>query len=162
MTRSPWTDPLFDPHLPNFHQISESLYRGGQPSRQGFKRLKELGVRTIVNLRDEYYDVKQEEALVKPLDLNYVSIPLSPFDGPSAADIERFLQELAEEPQQPHFVHCLHGMDRTGAMISIHRLHAHGWPLDQAYNEALQHGFHPHFHLLKKAVHDFAKRGSLP
>jgi protein tyrosine/serine phosphatase len=158
MNRTPAVDISFDEdHLPNFHRVSERLYRGGQPSRQGFLHLKQLGVRTILNLRDEHYDVTSEAQLLKQLDLNYVSIPLSPFQRPSDDDIERFLQALAQDLHQPHFVHCLHGQDRTGAMISIHRLHSHGWPLDQAYNEALEHGFHPQFDLLKKAVHDFAR-----
>ena len=39
--------------LPNFHQINPQLYRGGQPQDGGLRRLKELGVKTIVNLRGE-------------------------------------------------------------------------------------------------------------
>jgi len=144
-------------HLPNFHKVSERLYRGGQPSPEGFAHLKRLGVRTIVNLRDEYFYVAGEAELLKQLGLNYVSIPLSPFVRPSDGEIDRFLNVLAYDLHQPHFVHCLHGQDRTGTMISIHRMHAHGWPLDQAYAEALEHGFHPQFDMLKKAVHDFAR-----
>ncbi len=33
------------PELPNFHQVSENLYRGAQPQRGGLKKLSELGIR---------------------------------------------------------------------------------------------------------------------
>jgi len=36
--------------LPNLHQINPQLYRGGQPKDAGLRRLKDLGVKTIVNL----------------------------------------------------------------------------------------------------------------
>ena len=36
--------------LPNFHQVNPQLYRGGQPKNAGLRKLKDLGVKTIVNL----------------------------------------------------------------------------------------------------------------
>ena len=143
-------------HLPNFHQVCESLYRGGQPSAQGFTQLQKMGVRTIINLRDDC-NVKRAEESVRAAGLNFISIPLSPFMRPSEKNINQFLEVLMQEPHQPHFVHCLHGMDRTGCMISIYRMHAHDWPLEQAYIEALEHGFHPEFDQLKKAAHEFGR-----
>ena len=35
--------------IPNFGQVAEGIWRGGRPTREGLLRLKELGVRTIVN-----------------------------------------------------------------------------------------------------------------
>src|SRR4051812_35022383 len=39
--------------LPNFHRVSANLYRGGQPGRGGLSKLAELGVKTVLNLRDD-------------------------------------------------------------------------------------------------------------
>ena len=39
--------------LPNFHPVNSGLYRGGQPERGGLEQLKKLGVKTIINLRDD-------------------------------------------------------------------------------------------------------------
>jgi len=37
--------------LPNFHQVSDKLYRGAQPLNGAARKLAELGVKTIINLR---------------------------------------------------------------------------------------------------------------
>ena len=39
--------------LPNFGRVNERLYRGGQPGKGGLRRLAALGVKTIINLRDD-------------------------------------------------------------------------------------------------------------
>ena len=39
--------------LPNFHPVNSNLYRGGQPEIGGLEQLKKLGVKTIINLRDD-------------------------------------------------------------------------------------------------------------
>jgi hypothetical protein len=37
--------------LPRFQQVSDRLYRGAQPGTSGLRRLRELGIDTIINLR---------------------------------------------------------------------------------------------------------------
>ena len=39
--------------LPNFHQVNAQLYRGAQPKAGGLPKLKDMGIKTIVNLRGE-------------------------------------------------------------------------------------------------------------
>ena len=39
------------PGVPNFHKVNDGLYRGGQPSRQGFESLAKLGIKTVLDLR---------------------------------------------------------------------------------------------------------------
>lgn len=146
--------------LPNFQMVSSELFRGGQPNRAGFTHLKNLGVQSVINLRDERYDTESEEQLVKALGLHYFSIALSPFSSPPAGAIENFLQIALHTPYQPVFVHCLHGMDRTGTMVSIYRIEAHGWSLDKAYEEMLHMGFHAEFSKLSDAVRLFANSKS--
>src|SRR5215208_1127404 len=51
--------------LPNFHKVSERLYRGGQPRSGGIKRLAELGIKTIINLRGVDGQTRAEEAEAK-------------------------------------------------------------------------------------------------
>ena len=138
MIDKPILETVSEDHLPNFQVVSATLYRGGQPTMEGFAHLKTLGIKTIINLRDEYDLIETEAMLLEHLGLNYLSIPLSPFTHPGSASIERFLDALSMGEHQPHFVHCQHGMDRTGAFVSIYRLHAHEWTIDQAFEEALQ------------------------
>ena len=37
--------------IPNFSKVCEGLYRGGQPTDDGYKNLKRMGIRSIVTLR---------------------------------------------------------------------------------------------------------------
>jgi len=39
--------------IPRFDQVAEGFYRGGQPRRQGYEYLKQLGVKTVINLGPE-------------------------------------------------------------------------------------------------------------
>src|SRR5437588_10703335 len=39
------------PGLPNFAKVSDGLYRGAQPTREGFVALKQMGVKTVIDLR---------------------------------------------------------------------------------------------------------------
>jgi protein tyrosine/serine phosphatase len=54
--------------IPRFDQAAEGFYRGGQPQQQGYEHLKQLGVKTIINLRVE----NQEAEEVKTLGFQYV------------------------------------------------------------------------------------------
>ncbi len=39
--------------VPNFHEVDANVYRGAQPSLEGFRSLAALGVKTIVDLRGD-------------------------------------------------------------------------------------------------------------
>jgi hypothetical protein len=39
--------------VPNFHQVSERIYRGAQPTTEGFQELAKMGIKTVVDLRRE-------------------------------------------------------------------------------------------------------------
>ena len=57
--------------LPNFHQVSEKLYRGGQPLGGGMKRLSELGIKSVINLRGEDDLSRQEQKDAEAAGLKY-------------------------------------------------------------------------------------------
>ena len=41
-----WAAHMDEPGLPNFARVNDHLYRGAQPTAEGFKRLEKLGIRT--------------------------------------------------------------------------------------------------------------------
>src|SRR2546426_3750531 len=59
--------------IPRFGILSKGVYRGGQPTEQGFQFLKEKGIKTIINLRAED---NSEEAVVEKLGMKYIRIPV--------------------------------------------------------------------------------------
>ncbi|MFH1238511.1 MAG: dual specificity protein phosphatase family protein [bacterium] len=135
------------PGLPNFAKVSDVLYRGAQPDEQGFKELKKMGVKTIINLRDNHSDTE----MMKDLGLQYVSIPVNTWDLEDK-DVVMFLQIATNPANQPIFVHCQHGSDRTGTMAAIYRVYEQKWSRDDAIRELPNFGFHRIWHNLKKYI----------
>ena len=39
--------------LPNLYKVNTGLYRGGQPTEAGIKQIKALGIKTVIDLRDD-------------------------------------------------------------------------------------------------------------
>lgn len=136
------------PALPNFAQVSPNLYRGGQPTRAGFAALREMGVRTVVNLRDES-DADRE--LTEGLGLNYVHLPSSAWTiGERRA--EAFLRIVNDRANQPVFVHCRRGADRTGFAVAAYRMAAQGWTAAEAKAELPRFHFHAIFFNIPHAL----------
>ena len=51
-----WAQPLALPGLTNFYQVTTNLYRGAQPTAEGMKQLKAMGIKTVINLRSFHSD----------------------------------------------------------------------------------------------------------
>jgi len=116
--------------------------------------LKNLGVNTIVNFRDDASE--KEEQLAKQLKMNYVKVPWIASHNPSSPQVAAFLQLLRSNPKDKVFVHCHAGADRTGTMIAIYRMVMENWTPAKAVAEMHAYHYH-HFFLgnLQKYVEDF-------
>ncbi len=123
--------------LRTFAQVDERLYRGGQPTEEGFRRLKAKGVGTVVNLRLEE---PSEEATVKRLGMDYLYLPIPDTDRPSPEQIERWMRLVDDEGAGKVYVHCAWGVNRTGTMVALWRI-ARGMPNGAALEEARKYGF---------------------
>jgi protein tyrosine phosphatase (PTP) superfamily phosphohydrolase (DUF442 family) len=142
-------------HIPDFGQISDRLYRGGQPSKEGFRMLADMGVKIVVDVRGSR---DNERKVVTALGMEYVPMGwfcLKPRDEVFA----EFLQLLRKNPDKKVFVHCRVGDDRTGAMIAVYRITEEGWPVDKAQQEMKQ--FHYNFvhrHLICPPLEDYIEK----
>lgn len=124
--------------IPNFGQVSDTLYRGALPNPEGLKTLKKMGVNVVVDLRRGHDDA--EEKTVTDLGMKYVSIPSRcPF--PQDEPIARFLQVVEENHDKKIFVHCRLGDDRTGIAVAAYRIAEQGWSGDEAKKEMVFFGF---------------------
>jgi protein tyrosine/serine phosphatase len=125
--------------IDNFGKVSEQLYRGAQPSGRDYADLAALGVKTVLDLRDDAD--AQEPGLVKRAGMQLVRIPMSGWDRPADAAVAQFLKVMNESANLPVFVHCKVGKHRTGAMVAVYRMTRDSWTAAQAYTEMQKYHF---------------------
>jgi len=140
--------------LPNFHQVNANLFRGGQPKAHGLERLKKLGIKTIINLRDDDERARRETAAAKAAGFTYFNIPLASFGRPTNKTVDRILELINNPENQPLFVHCSRGADRTGTIIAIYRIEHDGWSSEKAKAEAKSFGLGFWQVQMKDYIHD--------
>jgi tyrosine-protein phosphatase SIW14 len=125
------------PGLTNFARVSPELYRGAQPTALGFRTLKSIGVRTIVNLRSAHSD----RATIAGLGFRYIEIPSHAWT-PNHEVVAKVLAVVRDPANQPVFIHCQHGADRTGYTVASYRIVEQQWDRDSALRELRRFGFH--------------------
>lgn len=126
--------------LPNFHRVNGHIYRGGQPAKGGIKRLSELGIKTIINLRRESGDTRDEEQEAAAAGMKYFHISMSSLGRPSDEQVSLSLEIIDRAENQPVFIHCQRGSDRTGTIIAAYRISREGWSAKEALDEAKRNG----------------------
>ncbi|HXE41957.1 MAG TPA: tyrosine-protein phosphatase [Candidatus Baltobacteraceae bacterium] len=131
-----WAQPLVVPGISNFFQITTNLYRGAQPTAEGMKQLKAMGIKTVINLRAFHSD-KDE---VAGTGLKSVRFEVKPWHA-EEEDVIGFLKIVADTNNLPVFVHCQRGADRTGMMCAMYRIVDCGWTKQQAIEEMKRGGF---------------------
>ena len=143
------------PELPKLYQITERLYRGAQPRSGGIRRLAELRINTIINLRGTNAQTRADEAEARSLGLNYFNIPLPIWGRPKDADVHRVM-EIVNSPENGRvFVHCRDGFDRTGMIVALHRIGSESWTTEMAIAEAAHAGMRSHQYWMRDYISDF-------
>jgi len=122
--------------LPNFHQVNVQLYRGAQPLAGGLQTLKEIGIKTIINLRHDAAQTRAEGDEALRLGLRYYSVPMPDLRLPRDEIIQQVFEIITAAENHPVFVHCHHGNDRTGTIIACYRISHDGWTATKARKEA--------------------------
>ena len=127
--------------LPNFGKVNETVYRGGQPDEKGFAELSKLGVKTVINLRGDDDKAKREENWATKNGMKFINVSLGNWLKPKDEDIEKVVALLNQAENQPVFIHCKRGSDRTGTVIAVYRMMHDNWTAEQAIDEAKSFGF---------------------
>lgn len=126
--------------IKNFGQMDDRFFRGSQPKEKDYKALAQLGIHTIIDLRDD------PEAYAKPMaeavGLNYINIPMIAKKYPTPEATERFLKTVNDPSTGKFFVHCAGGRHRTGAMGAVYRFKFYNWNFDQVYKEMKRYDFY--------------------
>lgn len=131
-------------------KVTDGLYRGGVPDADGVAWLRSIGIRTVINLR--HFHGESEGEIVEAAGLRYEHLPLESTDAPEPAQVARFFEIVNDEAARPVYVHCLHGVDRTGTMIAIYRIEVEGWSNSDALAEMEWFGAHGILHDLRRFI----------
>jgi len=144
--------------LENFARVSPALYRGAQPTEEGFRQLKAMGVKTVIDFRSHHSTKKQVEdagmtALEIPLKADLGSVP------PSEEELKAFFKAVLDPARQPCYIHCAFGKDRTGTMAAVYRLEVDGWTPEEAMQEMEAFGYHNIYRDLVNFIRTYKPRG---
>jgi len=116
-------------HFKNLYKVNNSLYRSEQPSKNGFKALELIGVKTILNLRR----LKDDNKKAKHFNFKLIHQPIKT-KALNENDILEALRVI-QNSEPPVLVHCWHGSDRTGTIIAAYRMVVENWTKAQAIDE---------------------------
>jgi len=142
--------------IKNFGQMDERFFRGAQPGEGDYKSLAGLGIKTIIDLRDDPTGYEKRDA--EAAGMRYVNIPMSDSSRPRDEQIAQFLKLAGDPATGRFFVHCVGGRHRTGVMGAVYRMTHDGWNFDQAYKEMKNYDFYTRFGhgALKDYVQDYS------
>jgi len=130
-----------DSGLPNFKIVNDRILRGGQPSDDGFKKLAERGVKTVVDLRwINEHSIPHEKEIVEADGMRFISVPMKGLSAPTQEQMTKVLSILEDSNSWPVFIHCRRGSDRTGTVLACYRISHDHWQNQKALEEAKAYG----------------------
>ena len=143
--------------IKNFGQMDERFFRGAQPKEDDYGQLASLGIKTVIDLREdpEAYAKREAEAA----GLRYVNIPMIAKKYPESSQVDQFMKLVDDPSTGKFFVHCAGGRHRTGAMGAVYRFNHYKWNFDQVYKEMKKYDFYTRWGHgdFKKFVQDYAE-----
>jgi protein tyrosine/serine phosphatase len=108
------------------------------PRPEGYATLAKMGVRSVINLRSRNEEKEQVEAH----GMRSFGVPMSTFGDVNPEMVRKAVALMADPGNQPVFVHCRQGRDRTGVVVAVYRMEIDGWSREEAEEEMQAYGFH--------------------
>jgi len=142
----------------NFGKVNDHLFRGGQPDDTDYQTLASMGIKTIIDLReDAKFDSRE---LAEKAGLKYLTIPLNAKRPPTLIESNRFLSLVDDQENWPVYVHCAGGRHRTGVLVAVYRMERDGWNAERAFQEMKDYKFYSRFGHggMKDYVYDYYRR----
>lgn len=128
-------------------QVTDKFYRGPRP-QNGLLQIQSLGFGSIINLESDIYEICHDDVYQQEQPLDYGIRPfryrLSDYTQPHPDVVRAVLRRIATENSHGFsvYMHCLHGVDRTGYCCAAYRMLYQGWSYGAAVKEMFDLGFH--------------------
>jgi protein tyrosine/serine phosphatase len=136
---SDWAERIALDGVDNLHRVSTRLYRSAQPSVLGLRKLRSLGIKSVINLRAFHCDISgiAGTGLLNQR-LHVLTWKIQD------RHVIRVLRLLRDAHSAPFLIHCKHGADRTGLMTAMFRIVEQGWTKEAAIREMVEGGYGYH------------------
>lgn len=127
-------------------RAGNSLFRGPRPKSP--EEMRALGCKTLIDLESGWFEfindrMYEEDRWGQSSKVIIRHLPLGDFFTPTKSEVDIFLWLVTMGLGRGNvYVHCLHGVDRTGYMIAWYRIRVQGWAPKRAVKEMLDMGFH--------------------
>jgi len=136
------------PGLNNVGRVAPGVLRGAAVGKDGYATLKALGVKTVIDLRTTENEREQVEAA----GMTAIAIPIRMSRNGLKEKVDRVVALMADTANQPVYIHCRHGQDRTGIVIAAYRMKQQGWSQVAAETEMQAFGFNDIWVNFKKFI----------
>jgi protein tyrosine/serine phosphatase len=140
------------------------LVRGGRPpGEEAIQKLAANGTKFILDLQGGDYagnaivgglvpfwekgekpeEIEQERIWAQQNGIDFISLPLNSLKRVNAENLANIVKALEIMHQYKEangslgklYMHCAHGVDRTGLVVALYRVLYEGWDVDVAYAE---------------------------
>ena len=125
------------PGLSNVGRVAPGVLRGAEVGPDGYATLRAMGVKTVIDLRTTANEIKEVEAA----GMRAIAVPIEMSRDGLKEKVDRVMALMADPANQPVYVHCRHGQDRTGIVVAAFRMKQQGWSLADAEAEMQAFGF---------------------
>ena len=114
------------------HTITEGrVYQSGVIAPDDLRdTVRRLDIRTVIDLREPWEEVKSEREVLSALGVVHVHMPTGQI--PEDSTVSRFLDLMRNPDTYPVLIHCLHGTGRSVLFSAIYRIEFEGWERERA------------------------------
>ena len=84
-----------------------------------------------------------------------IAIPIEMSREGLKEKVDQVVALMTDPANQPVFVHCRHGQDRTGIVSAVYRMKVDKWSLADAETEMQAFGFNDIWVNFKKFIHQY-------
>lgn len=129
-------------------KVTDRLFRGAHPlTVQDLAQLKAQGIDTILNLERGWFELfhgrlNWETIMGIMAGMTVIHLQLADVFAPEPMQLDAALDIIRDPKYGKVYVHCLHGVDRTGEVCAAERVKVEGWSADSAIAEMFSFGYH--------------------